>query len=262
MISTVYAMRDMGDRAALDDLWRLLGGRSALPSDQGDQLLVGLIHRLCGKGDLFAAERGALAELAKTAGLDPHRWPEVDELEDAIIDALATKLQERLEKMTDAERTAFFEDMVKRMSDEERLGLIDQVLEGYAEMSPDEQAGFRRRLANELGLSETDVAKAIAGGAATLIPLLLAKQTGFAIFLWTTNVMAAAASSVGLTLPFAVYMFKNRALGWLLGPVGMIVTTGLSLGWFAAKSWRRKERFRKLVQVTAYCSAWRGAQRG
>src|SRR4051794_9758220 len=119
-------MRDMRDRAALDDLWRLLGGRSALPSDQGDHLVVGLIHRLCGKGDLFAAERGALAELAKTAGLDPGRYPEVDELEDAIIDALAGKLQERLETMTDAERTAFFEDMVKRMSDEGRLGLIDQ----------------------------------------------------------------------------------------------------------------------------------------
>jgi hypothetical protein len=40
----------------------------------------------------------------------------------------------------------------------------------------------------------------------------------------------------------------------------MIVTTGLSLGWFAAKTWRRKERFRKLVQVTAYCSAWRADQ--
>lgn len=250
-------MREAGDRAALDDLWRLLGGGSALPSEQGDELVVALIHRLCGKGDLFAAERGALADLAKTAGLNPSRYPRVENLEDAIIDALASKLQARLETMTHAERTAFFEDMVKRMSDEDRLRLIDQVLEGYAEMSADEQAAFRVRLANELGISEADIAVAIAGGAAMLIPLLLAKQTGFAIFLWTTNIMAAAASSVGLTLPFAAYMFKNRALGWLLGPVGMIVTTGLSLGWFAVKTWRRKERFRKLVQVTAYCSAWR-----
>jgi hypothetical protein len=90
-----------------------------------------------------------------------------------------------------------------------------------------------------------------------LIPLLLAKQTGFAIFLWTTNIMAATASSVGLTIPFAVYMLKNRALGWLLGPVGMLVTTAMSAGWFVARAWRRKERFRKLVQVVAYCSAWR-----
>jgi hypothetical protein len=84
--------------------------------------------------------------------------------------------------MTEAERTAFFEDMVKRMSDEDRLRLIDQILEGYAEMSPEEETAFRRRLAKELEINEAAIARSIAGGAATLVPLLLAKQTGFAIF--------------------------------------------------------------------------------
>jgi uncharacterized protein YaaW (UPF0174 family) len=159
--------------------------------------------------------------------------------------------------MTPEERHAFFEEMVRRMSDEERLRLIEQVLEGYEEMSEEEKAAFCRRLARELDISELEIAAAIVGGAATLIPLLLAKQSGFAIFLWTTNIMAATASSVGLTIPFPVYMLKNRALGWLLGPVGMLVTTAMSAGWFIARAWRRKERFRKLVQVVAYCSAWR-----
>jgi hypothetical protein len=49
-------------------------------------------------------------------------------------------------------------------------------------------------------------------------------------------------------------------LGWLLGPVGTLVTTALSAGWFAVKTWRRKERFRKLIQVIAYTSAWRSDQ--
>jgi hypothetical protein len=160
--------------------------------------------------------------------VEPAAYPQVDALEDAILDGLAARLQRKLDAMSPEARRAYFEDMVKRMSDEDRLRLIEQVLEGYDEMSPEEQEQFRKRLASELGMDEDEIACAIVGGAATLIPLLLAKQTGFAIFLWTTQVMAAAASSVGLTIPFAVYMFKNKALGWLLGPVGMVVTTALS----------------------------------
>jgi hypothetical protein len=72
--------------------------------------------------------------------------------------------------------------------------------------------------------------------------------------------MYVVASKAGLTLPFAVYMIKNRALGWLLGPVGLLVTTGLSAGWFAVKSWRRRERFKKLMQLAAYTTAWRHEQ--
>jgi hypothetical protein len=252
-------MAEIDDGDALEDLWRLLGGESALPKGAGDELVAGLIHRLCGKGDRFAAERSALAEVAKTVAVNPNRFPDVDVLEDAIVDALGDQLGERLSKMTPEQRTSFFEDMVKRMSDEDRLRLIEQVLEGYDEMPPKEQKAFRRRLASELGVEESEIESAIMGGAATLIPLLLAKQTGFAIFIWTTQVMAAAAGGLGLTVPFGVYMLKNRALGWLLGPVGMLVTTAMSAGWFAAKAWRRKERFRKLVQVIAYCSAWREA---
>jgi hypothetical protein len=257
MLETIGEMEERGDPKALEDLWRLLGGESHLPPGTGAKLVGGLVHRLCGKGDRYAAERSALADLGKTVGVDAGRYPRVDALEDAIIEALAQRLQEKLDAMTPEERHAFFEEMVRRMSDEERLRLIEQVLEGYEEMSEEEKAAFRRRLATELDLSEPEIAATIAGGAATLIPLLLAKQTGFAIFLWTTNIMAATASSVGLTIPFAVYMLKNRALGWLLGPVGMLVTTAMSAGWFVARAWRRKERFRKLVQVVAYCSAWR-----
>ena len=63
---------------------------------------------------------------------------------------------------------------------------------------------------------------------------------GFAIFLWTHERDGCRSVEREIDAPFAVYMFKNRALGWLLGPVGMIVTAGLSLGWFAAKAWRRE----------------------
>src|SRR6478672_1612099 len=218
MLETISEM----DQEALQDLWRLLGGESDLPPGTGAELVGGLVHRLCGKGDRYAAERSALADLGKTVGVNAGHYPRVDALEDAIIEALAKQLKEELDAMTPAARHAFFEEMVRRMSDEERLRLIEQVLEGYEQMPEEEREAFRRRLATELDISESQIDKAIAGraaSAATLIPLLLARQTGFAIYLWTTKIMYAAASSVGLTIPFGAYMFKNRALGWLLGPV-------------------------------------------
>lgn len=257
MIATVHRMAELDDRRAVQDVWKLLGGDSALPAEGGPELVAGLIHRLCGKGDRYAAERSALADVAKTVDVSPDRHPTVDGLEDAIVEGLANKMEQKLAAMSPEERKRFFEDMVKRMSDEDRLRLIEQVLEGYEQMPPEEQVAFRRRLASELEVEEREIEDAIIGGAATLIPLLLAKQTGFAIFLWTTRIMAAATGGLGLTIPFGVYMLKNQALGWLLGPVGMLVTTAMSAGWFAVKAWRRKERFRKLVQVVAYCSAWR-----
>jgi hypothetical protein len=268
VLATVHHMALTGDTDALQNLWRLLGGVGPLSADGTSlrefgpehpdvQLITELIRKLCGKGDPYAAERTALAELAKTMQVDAAKYAAVEPLEDALLEAMAARLQEKLDAMTPEERQLFFEDMVRRMSDEERIRLIDQALAGYDAMTDAERREFVKRLAHELGLDEDEVASAIAGGAATLLPLLLAKQGGFKIFLWTTQVMAAAASSVGLTIPFAVYIFKNRALGWLLGPVGMLVTTALSGGWFAVKTWRRKERFRKLVQVIAYTSAWR-----
>jgi hypothetical protein len=260
MLETINQMEKRGDQNALQQVWRLLGGESQLPEGTGAELVGDLIHRLCGKGDRYAAERSALADLGKTVGVDAGRYPRVDALEDDIIEALAQRLEEKLDAMTPEERHAFFEEMVRRMSDEERLRLIEQVLDGYEKMPDEEKAAFRRRLATELDIGQSQIDRALTvGGAAALIPLLLAKETGFAIYLGTTKIMYATASSVGLTIPFSVYMLKNRALGWLLGPVGMLVTTALSAGWFSARAWRRKERFRKLVQVVAYCSAWRDA---
>lgn len=259
MIATVRAMAAAGDRTDLRDLWQLLGGSSELPSDDADagRLVTDLVGGLCGKGESFMAERRAIAKLASTVGVDPEAYPQVEPLEDAIIDALAKRLREKLTAMSSAERHAFFADMVKRMPDDERLTLIEQILDGYEHMDDEARAEFRRQMAKEFDMNESDVAAALVGGAATLIPLLAAKQAGFAMFLWTTKIMFAASSAAGVTVPFTAYALKNQALGWLLGPVGLLVTTALSVGWFGAQTWRRKERFRKLVQVIALCSSWR-----
>lgn len=266
MLETVRAIARAGDEDAMQELWTLLGGNTSIADRVPDaelqaDVVIELIRDSCfGKGELYAAERAALAELAATFGVKTARHPTAESLEDAIVDAMGEQLSERLEAMSDDERRQFVEDMVRRMPDEDRLRLVDRVLGDFGQLGIDEQDAFVKQLAAELDVDTETMLAAIAGGAATLFPLLLAKQSGFNVFLMTTRVMYVVSSKAGATLPFAAYMLKNRALGWLLGPVGLVVTTGLSAGWFAVKTWRRRERFRKLTQLVAYTTAWRREQ--
>src|SRR5207247_2275351 len=123
MIATVWDMARSRDASALDDLWAVLGGEGALAAadrhetldelapglatEAGDPfrrraaLLVSLIHDVCGSrvADPYSAERGALAELAQTFRVNPAGYPDVDVLEDAIVDAMASQVRNRLEAM-------------------------------------------------------------------------------------------------------------------------------------------------------------------
>jgi hypothetical protein len=266
VIQTIHAMSDAGDDQALEELWTLLGGEGSLGTGARErparaELLIQLVRSAClPKGDIYAAERTALAELARTFAVDASKHATVERLEDAIVDEMAEQVRARLEAMDDDKRRQFAEDMLRRMPDEERIRLIDRVLQDFDQLSAEERDAFIQQLATELKIDPDVLDGAVAGGAATLLPLLLAKQAGFSVFISSTKLMYVVASKAGVTLPFAVYMIKNRALGWLLGPVGLIVTTGLSAGWFAVKSWRRRERFKKLMQIVAYTTAWRHEQ--
>jgi hypothetical protein len=235
---------------------------SELPVGEQNGLLVlmRLVDAVYGRkaaGDPYAAERASLAELAHTFDVRAGRYPTVEALEDAIVEAMARTVQEKIKTMSEDERRKLVEDMLRRMTDEDRLRFVDRVLGDMDSLSPEQREQLISDLASELDLDADVLESAIAGGAGALLPLMIAKGAGFSIFLLSTNVMYVLTSRVGITLPFAVYVFKNRALGWLLGPVGMLVTTGLSAGWFGVKTWRRRERFRKLVQLVAFVCAWR-----
>jgi hypothetical protein len=272
MIQTVYSMATSRDRGALEELWALLGSEGPLKpagrvrSDHAD-LIAHLIQSSClPKGDIYAAERTALAEMAKTVGLeDAARYPTANALEDAIVDALEARMLEALERMSDKERERIARELMKRLSEEQRIQFIDRVLRDWEKLPREQQDAFLKELGAQLDLDESELTalrQGLAGGAAVLLPTLMARQAGFSVYLLSTKLLFVSASKAGLTLPFTVYMLKNRALGWLLGPIGMLVTTGLSAGWFAVKSWRRRERFRKLVQLVVYTTAWRREQGG
>ena len=270
MIQTIYSMAEANDRDALEEVWSLLGSEMKLmPAGRAQSahadLLVQLIQSSClPKGDVYAAERTALVEMAKTVGVDDAaRYPTVDVLEDAVVEALEARMLDELERMSDQEREKIARELMKRLSEEQRIQFIDRVLRDWETLPPEQQDAFLRELATQLDLDESELEamrKGLAGGAAVLLPTLMARQAGFSVYLLSTKLLFVSASKAGLTLPFAVYMLKNRALGWLLGPIGMLVTTGLSAGWFAVKSWRRRERFRKLTQLVVYTTAWRREQ--
>lgn len=107
MIASVHAMTEAGDDRALDDLWRLMGGSSekALPRAKKAALVANLIHKNCGKGELYSAERTTMDQLARTVGVDPTRFPRVEPLEDAIVEAIGRRIEEKLKAMTEGAAT-------------------------------------------------------------------------------------------------------------------------------------------------------------
>lgn len=78
----------------------------------------------------------------------------------------------------------------------------------------------RRRIAIELGKESRDpnlVYNLVSGGV-----LILARASGFQVYLLATTATAALAGTLGIALPFAVYTTLTSALGIVLGPIGWI----------------------------------------
>jgi hypothetical protein len=256
-------MAQAEDDDALDAIWSMLGAEVARPRGfdrkKHVKVLVELARSSClGKGEIYAAERKAIGELALALGLDPEHYPAIDDLEDEIADELLRRLRERLEAMDEEELREQVAKMLKRMSDEQRVRLMEQILMGIDDMEPEEREAFIRKLAEELEVEEEAILHALEGGAAALLPLLIARASGFTVYLLSTKLLYLAFTrGGGVVLPFVVYQMKNRALSWFLGPWGMILTTGLSAAWFGVRKWRRQERVRKLAQLVTYSSFWR-----
>ena len=98
-------------------------------------------------------------------------------------------------------------------------------------------------------MGEPEIDAAIVGGAAALSRCCSPSRPASRSSCGRRKSWPRPRRGIGLKIPFAVYMLKNRALGWLLGPVGILVTTAMSAGWFVARAWRHR-RFRKLVRLS------------
>lgn len=64
----------------------------------------------------------------------------------------------------------------------------------------------------------------IAGG------MLLARMSGFGVYLMASTVLGGATSALGITLPFAAYIGVSQAIALLLSPIGWVALAGGIVG--------------------------------
>jgi uncharacterized protein YaaW (UPF0174 family) len=95
--------------------------------------------------------------------------------------------------------------------------IVVKTLQKLLAQLPDED---RRLLAEELGKEAQDpniVGELLSGGA-----IVLARLSGFQIYVLTTTAVGALTSALGITLPFVIYTAVTRGLSIILGPIGWI----------------------------------------
>ncbi len=267
MLATVRRVADRNDTAALEEFWRLLGGDRPLLGPQTTDpmpriaLLHDLIHTTCGKGDPYVAERAALVELADVVGVNASQFAEVEDLEDAVVDAAASRLTKGLASDDDSERQERVEEAVRRLSDEDRIRLIEQVLSGLDCVPDRRRKRFAGRLANGLSVTQSAIEDALLAGTPGL--LQLATKTGHdsPTFFLSVQVMD------GVIFDWASPRSGEEMSVWLktadclLGPFSVLLAIAARAGWFPKEA-RRQARFRKLLQLAARCSVWRHENEG
>ncbi|MBD1873237.1 hypothetical protein H6F75_07065 [Nodosilinea sp. FACHB-131] len=66
-----------------------------------------------------------------------------------------------------------------------------------------------------------------------------AKMSGFGVYLMANTVLGGLTNSLGLTLPFAVYMGMNQTIALVLGPVGWTAWAGGIVWTLNQPNWER-----------------------
>jgi uncharacterized protein YaaW (UPF0174 family) len=103
----------------------------------------------------------------------------------------------------------------------------------FEKLSPEE----RRALAEELAKASNDpnlVGQILTGGA-----MVLARLSGFQIYILATTVVGALTSALGITLPFAIFTVATRAISVVLGPIGWIFLGASVIFQLSRANWAR-----------------------
>jgi hypothetical protein len=199
-------------------------------------LLVDLIKDLCGSHrDPFIAERRAVADLAEELGVDVASYPSTEALEDAIVTTLADRVHAEFKHPTTREQTV--KELLRTLSDEERLQIVHQTIEGYNSMPADQQQAFEKALARQLGCPPDKLQEALTG-AAPLVALAPAGEGTTAVSATATAVVGALAPTTGASATYATFLVANTVSPFLLGPAVMLVLTPIQ----GIKGRRRAER--------------------
>jgi uncharacterized protein YaaW (UPF0174 family) len=103
----------------------------------------------------------------------------------------------------------------------------------WEKMTPEQ----RRKMEDELrkAAQKYDKTGSFASGASMFALLTAARLSGFGVYLLASTSLGALTSTLGITLPFAVYTTMSSAIAVIVGPVGWISAAVIAL-WSSGKS--------------------------
>ena len=120
-------------------------------------------------------------------------------------------------------------------------------------MTPEQCAQLEEELAKEA--QKLDKAGAKVGTGVTLAALVAAQASGFTVYLLASTALGAITSTLGITLPFAVYTAMSSTIAVVIGPVGWA-----GLGIFAIYK-LGNTNYKKLIPAIVAISALRNKQK-
>jgi uncharacterized protein YaaW (UPF0174 family) len=154
-------------------------------------------------------------------------------------DAIYQRYNERL--------VAQAKEKYEKASAEEKKKIDANIKKEFDSMSNEQKEELRKALGVEEITSDT-LGKLIKTTAGTTALLVALEASGFGAYMaLTTIIHAIFTTTLGITLPFAVYTSATSALSFLLGPGGLLLFVGVEIFMFNRS--KKKIVYELLAQI-------------
>ena len=110
----------------------------------------------------------------------------------------------------------------------------------------------KRELRDELNQLSKD--KDFGAEIITASGIILARLSGFQLYLLATTALGALSGALGITLPFVIYTTLTRAISIVIGPIGWVALSLLTVLHLNQPNWS------KLISGIVYISYLRNKQ--
>ena len=197
---------------------------------------------LKGREEILSETRSILIEKLASIGVYLSSNPSDDEISVAVIDAGCKNFKKQIsDGLTPAQKAdaiyqryneklvAQTQEKYEKASETEKRKICEQ-LQKEVDSMPDERM---EKLREALGVNKvtgevlTNFISTSAGASALLLAL---NASGFGAFMALTTIMHAVfTTTLGITLPFAVYTTSTTILSFFLGPAGWIFLVGTEI---------------------------------
>lgn len=185
---------------------------------------------------LLNETREVLKEKLKSANIHIEENPSNDALSVAVIEAACKNFKSQIDdELTPAQKAdAVYQRYNERLisqtrkkyeasSEEEKRKISAQMQSEIESMSTEQKEELKKALGIEKLTGET-LAKFISTSAGATALMLALNASGFGAFMaLTTIIHAVFTTTLGITVPFAVYTTSTSILSFFLGPAGWII---------------------------------------